>query len=182
MKKTFGPEDVFHYAYAVFHSPGYRARYAEFLRMDFPRLPLTENAAIFRQLTALGADLAALHLLRKDGPDAPNFPAAGTNAVEAVRYIAPGEELPVKAEGRAATGRVYVNARQYFDGVPPEAWEFPIGGYQPAQKWLKDRKGRALSNEELAHYPRIIAALMETRRLMSVVDADIEAAGGWPLK
>ena len=107
LKMTFGPEDVFHYAYAVFHSPGYRARYAEFLRMDFPRLPLTENAAIFRQLTALGADLAALHLLRKDGPDAPNFPAAGTNAVEAVRYIAPGEELPVKAEGRAATGRVY---------------------------------------------------------------------------
>ena len=82
----------------------------------------------------------------------------------------------------SATGRVYVNARQYFDGVPPEAWEFPIGGYLPAQKWLKDRKGRALSYEELAHYPRIIAALLETRRLMAEVDAAIEAAGGWPLK
>ena len=150
--------------------------------MDFPRLPLTENVALFRQLTALGAELAALHLLRKDGPDAPNFPAAGTNAVEAVRYIAPGGELPVKADGWARRGRVYLNAHQYFDGVPPEAWEFPIGGYQPAQKWLKDRKGCALSFDELAHYPRIIAALVETRRLLSEVDAAIKAAGGLPMK
>ena len=173
---------MFHYAYAVFHSPGYRARYAEFLRMDFPRLPLTGNVALFRKLTAHGAELCALHLLRKDGPEPPNYPVAGKNEVDAPHYIAPGEELPVKAEGKAKRGRVYVNAHQYFDGVPPEAWAFPIGGYLPAQKWLKDRKGRALSYEEQSHYPRLIAALAETGRLMAAIDSDIEAAGGWPLK
>jgi predicted helicase len=182
LKKTFGPEDVFHYAYAVFHSPGYRARYAEFLRMDFPRLPLTANMPLFRKLAAHGADIAALHLLRKDGPDAPGFPVPGPCTVDDIRYIAPGEELPVKAEGKARDGRVHINPHQYFDGVPPEAWAFPIGGYLPAQKWLKDRKGRALSYEEQAHYPRLIAALAETGRLMTAIDKDIDAAGGWPLK
>ena len=182
LKKTFGPEDVFHYAYAVFHSPGYRARYAEFLRMDFPRLPLTADVPLFRKLAAHGADIAALHLLRKDGPDAPGFPVPGPCTVDVIRYIAPGDELPVKTEGRARDGRVYINPHQYFDGVPPEAWAFPIGGYLPAQKWLKDRKARALSYEEQSHYPRLVAALSETGRLMGEVDRDIEAAGGWPLK
>ncbi len=182
MKKTFGPEDVFHYAYAVFHSPGYRARYAEFLRMDFPRLPLTADVPLFRKLAAHGADIAALHLLRKDGPDAPGFPVPGPCTVDDIRYIAPGEELPVKAEGKARDGRVYINPHQYFDGVSPEAWAFPIGGYLPAQKWLKDRKGRALSYEEQSHYPHLIAALAETGRLMAAIDRDIEAAGGWPMK
>ena len=182
LRKTFGPEDVFHYAYAVLHSPGYRARYVEFLRMDFPRLPLTENIALFRQLAAYGAELTALHLLRKDGPDQPSYPVAGTNAVEAVRYFGPGDELPVKAEGKARRGRVYLNAHQYFDGVPPEVWAFPIGGYQPAEKWLKDRKGRVLTYEEQTHYPRLIAALIETRRLMAMIECTIDGAGGWPMK
>ena len=182
LKKTFGPEDIFHYAYAVFHSPGYRTRYAEFLRMDFPRLPLTENVPLFRKLAAHGAALTALHLLREDGPDAPNYPAQGTDMVEDLRYVAPGEELPVNTEGKAKRGRVYINAHQYFDGVPPEAWAFPIGGYLPAQKWLKDRKGRALSYEDQTHYPCIIAALAETGRRMQAIDKDIESAGGWPLK
>ena len=182
LKKTFGPEDVFHYAYAVFHSPGYRARYAEFLRMDFPRLPLTADVPLFRKLVAHGADIAALHLLRKDGPDAPGFPVPGPCTVDDIRYIAPGDELPVKTEGKARDGRVYINPHQYFDGVRPEAWAFPIGGYLPAQKWLKDRKGRALSYEEQAHYPRLIAALAETGRLMAAIDRDIEAAGGWPMQ
>ena len=182
LRKTFGPEDVFHYAYAVFHSPSYRTRYAEFLRMDFPRLPLTENVPLFRKLVAHGAALVALHVLRKDGPSAPNFPAPGSDVVEDIRYIAPGEELPVTTEGKAQRGRVYINQYQYFDGVPPEAWAFPIGGYLPAQRWLKDRKGRALSYEDQTHYPRIVAALIETARLIAGIDKEIEAAGGWPLK
>ena len=99
-----------------------------------------------------------------------------------MRYVAPGEPLPVKAEGNAQRGRVYINSQQYFDAVPPEAWSFPIGGYAPAQKWLKDRKGRALSYEEQTHYPRLIAALAETARRMVAIDADIATAGGWPLK
>ena len=182
MKKTFGPEDVFHYVYAVFHSPGYRARYAEFLRMDFPRLPLTENVALFRKLTALGADLAALHLLRTDGPDAPNFPETGSNVVEEVRFAGAEPDAHREAAGLLTRGAVFINSKQYFSGVPAEAWHFPIGGYLPAQKWLKDRKGRALSAEEQTHYPRLIAALAETRRLMAAIDTAIAAAGGWPLK
>lgn len=173
-RKTFGPEDVFDYAYAVFHSPAYRARYSEFLKIDFPRLPLTSDAELFRALCTHGARLVALHLLEARGANAPDFPVAGTNTVEAVRYTAPGE-------GDAAEGRVWINREQYFAGVAPEVWNFHVGGYQVCQKWLKDRKTRTLSFDDLTHYRHTVAALAETIQLMSEIDATIEARGGFPL-
>lgn len=172
---TFGPEDLFHYMYAVFHSPTYRARYAEFLKTDFPRLPLTDDVALFRALCGLGAELTALHLMDRAAPNPPGYPVGGENRVEQVRYTAPGEA------GGGALGRVWINATQYFDGVEPETWAFHIGGYQVAQKWLKDRKGRTLSYDDITHYQRTIAALSETQRLMSATDEVIEEHGGWPL-
>ena len=172
--KTFGPEDVFHYMYAVFHSPTYRSRYAEFLKIDFPRLPLTSDPGLFRSLCELGRGLVALHLLEEHPDSATRFPITGDGAVEAVRYAEPGQG--------SDSGRVWINKTQYFEGVPPEIWAFHVGGYQVCQKWLKDRKGRRLSYNDITHYQRIVAALGETIRLMAEIDGVIEAHGGWPLK
>lgn len=172
--KTFGPEDVFNYMYAVFHSPAYRARYGEFLKIDFPRLPLTSQPELFRRLCELGTRLVALHLMEADARPAADFPAAGSNTVEQVRYTAPGEN-------GHAEGRVWINREQYFAGVAPEVWNFHVGGYQVCQKWLKDRKGRTLSYDDLAHYRRVAAALAETMRLMADIDETIDEHDGWPL-
>ena len=174
-KRIFGPKQVFDYMYAVFHSPTYRSRYEEFLKIDFPRLPLTSNVALFRQLCALGLELVALHLMKKHAPNKTAYPIAGANEVEKVRYTAPGEAGSDK-------GRVWINKTQYIEGVAPDTWNFHVGGYQPAQKWLKDRKGRKLSYDDLTHYQHIISALNETIRLMSEIDDTIEQHGGWPIR
>ena len=253
---TFGPEDVFHYIYAVFHSPGYRERYAEFLKIDFPRVPLTSDVGLFRALCGLGADLVALHLLEDDYPHASwvhvaqppsavgsssshvaqpppavdssdgdaheeaqrratvpheesqpgaavphgqnplaklitSYPVNGDNTVEkrSPKYVAPGETAPGD-KAPVSQGRVYISKTspkdgrqaQYFDGVPPEVWAFHVGGYQVCEKWLKDRRGRQLSYEDLTHYQRVVVALHETIRLMAEVDAAIAARGGWPIQ
>ena len=158
LKATFGPEDVFHYLYAVLHSPEYRRRYAGFLKSDFPRIPLTGKRALFAALAGLGQRLAALHLMKDEGADPPAFPHPGDNRVDQVRYAAPAST--------SDRGRVWINQDQCFDGVPPGTWVFSIGGYRPAEKWLKDRKSRTLSFDDIAHYRRICAALTETRRTM----------------
>jgi predicted helicase len=171
-KKTFGPEDIFNYMYAVLHSPTYRSRYAEFLKMDFPRLPLTSNPELFRKLCALGDGLVSLHLMEKQGKKITGYPVTGDSAVETVRYTEPQCE---------ARERVWINASQYFDGVPKEVWEFHVGGYQVCAKWLKDRKGRKLTYDDLTHYQQIVSALAETIVLMENIDATITASGGWPI-
>jgi predicted helicase len=170
---NFGPEDIFNYMYAVFHSPVYRERYAEFLKIDFPRLPLTSNVELFRALCGLGERLVGLHLMEKYGQAMPGFPIKGNDTVEKVEYT-PSAERP-------ETGRVWINKTQYFEGVAPEVWEFHVGGYQVCHKWLKDRKGRALTFSDLKHYQRVVAALGETIGLMGQVDAAIDERGGWPM-
>lgn len=172
--KTFGPEDVFHYMYAVFHSPAYRSRYAEFLKIDFPRLPLTSDPDLFRSLCDLGLELTALHLMEKHPASATGFPIAGDSAVDIVRYTEPGQG--------SDAGRVWINKTQYFEGVPPDIWTFHVGGYQVCRKWLKDRKGRQLTYDDITHYQHIVAALGETIRLMAEIDRVIDTHGGWPLK
>ncbi len=171
-KREIGPELIFHYAYAVFHSPTYRQRYAEFLRADFPRLPITTNFELFRVLASFGAELVDLHARGKGEPRSLSFPVKGDNLIEEVRFQPPQGKDP---------GRVWINDRQYFEGVPESAWTFPIGGYRPAQRWLKDRVGRTLGYEEQAEYQRMIWALLETKRLMTDIDAAIGQHGGWPL-
>ena len=174
LSATFGPEDVFHWCYAVLHSPEYRRRYADFLKADFPRVPLPANGALFAELAALGARLAALHLLEAEGEagDAPAFDVGGGNRVDRVRYTEPAA---------GAGGRVWINKTQHFEGVSPETWAFTIGGYRPAEKWLKDRKGRALDYDDIGRYQGICAALAETPRLMARIDGAIDARGGWPI-
>ncbi|PZS05633.1 MAG: DNA methyltransferase, partial [Candidatus Chloroheliales bacterium] len=173
LQQTFGPEDVFDYMYAVFHAPEYRRRYAEFLKIDFPRLPLTSNVELFRALCGLGRQLVALHLLESKPKSPASYPLNGSDMVEVVRYE--------PAQG-SESGKVWINKQQHFAGVTPAVWEFQIGGYQVAEKWLKDRKGRKLVYEDIEHYRQIIAALGETMRLMAEVDEAIEQHGGWPIK
>ncbi len=168
----FGPEDVFHYIYAVLHSPEYRRRYADFLKSDFPRIPLSDDLALFAALAGLGKRLASLHLMEAEGKDTPAFPCKGDNRISKIHYAPPTDVLP---------GRAWINSKQYFAGVAPETWDFAIGGYRPAEKWLKDRKGRVLSFDDITHYRRICAALAETPCIMARIDREIEARGGWPL-
>ncbi|GAC1565612.1 MAG: hypothetical protein NVS2B2_36430 [Ktedonobacteraceae bacterium] len=179
LQETFGPEDVFDYMYAVFHAPTYRARYAEFLKIDFPRLPLTSDIALFRALCGLGQRLVALHLMEAYSKTVvPSFPIKGNNIVEKVEYQDPSD-----ANGQIASegGRVYINKTQYFGGVPSDVWAFHVGGYQVCHKWLKDRKGRTLTFADVQHYQRIVGALAETIQLMEQVDEAIEEHGGWPV-
>ena len=201
LKKTFGPEDVFHYAYAVFHSSSYRKRYEEFLKLDFPRLPITSDAMLFRRLCERGRRLVDLHTLREQGLDAVDFDVPGDNVVEQVVYVPPKAASAGKGKSRVArqaqlaggvtetveglaagaAGRVYINHTQYFEGILPVVWGFRIGGYQVCEKWLKDRKGRKLEHDEIEHYQHTVTALAETRTLMAEIDSLIHDHGGWPL-
>ncbi|HEU0000896.1 MAG TPA: type ISP restriction/modification enzyme [Ktedonobacteraceae bacterium] len=172
-QQTFGPEDILAYMYAVFHSCAYRSRYAEFLKIDFPRLPLTSNKALFRELLASGDQLIDLHLLEKPGKALPGYPVKGNNQVQKVEYFT--------SNGPLRSGGVFINKEQYFAGISRKAWDFRIGGYQICQKWLKDRKGHVLSFDDIQHYRHIVAALEETILLMQKIDDAIESHGGWPL-
>ena len=186
--EALGPEDVFYYIYAVLHSAIYRERYDQFLRADFPRVPLTDDIELFRPLADLGRQLKDVHLM-----ESPNlhqtqvsFPVVGDNVIEKghPKYIAPGD-VPTGEKCPVEQGRVYISKTasrsgkqgQYFEGIPPDVWDFRIGGYQPLDKWLKDRRGRSLSFDDLVHYCRIAAALTETIRLMSEVDEAIIESG-----
>ena len=176
LQDNFGPEDVFHYIYAVFHSPTYRERYDQFLRADFPRVPPPGNVDLFRELSGLGRRLVDAHLLRPDAVSGSpaSFPMPGDNVVAAgyPKYVPPNAD-------NDDAGRVYINRSQYFAGVAPEVWGFRIGGYQPMDKWLKDRRRRALSPyDDLDHYRRMTAAVAQTLELMPQVDDAIEGNGG----
>jgi predicted helicase len=166
--KDLTPLDVLDYCYAVLHSPAYRAKYKEFLKSAFPRIPFPTDAKKFRALVKLGARLRQLHLLEDPAVEQfiTKYPAAGDNTVS--------RKMTAKSPGWESTGkglgRVWVNDQQYFADVPEVAWNFYIGGYQPAQKWLKDRVGRQLTFDDIRHYQRVIVALTETGRVMEEVD------------
>ncbi len=164
------PEDIFHYAYGVFHSPGYRSRYAEFLKIDFPRLPLTGKLELFRALARLGGELTALHLLESPKLDQPITEYIGGRSPEVEKIS--WSKNTVWLDKAQTTG---------FQGVREDVWNFHIGGYQVCEKWLKDRKGRTLSADDRTHYQKIIVALSETIRLMKEIDKVIEKHGGWPI-
>lgn len=154
---TFAPIDILDYIYAILHSPTYREKYKEFLKIDFARVPYPKGKDTFWQLVKLGGEIRQIHLL--ESPTVENYitqyPIDGDNVVGKTKF---------------QDGKVYINETQYFDNVPQVAWEFYIGGYQPAQKWLKDRKDRKLEFDDILHYQKIIVALSETDRLMKEID------------
>lgn len=156
-KNTFAPIDILDYIYAVLHSPTYRDKYKEFLKIDFPRIPYPKDKDTFWQLVNLGGQIRQIHLLESPTVEKyiTQYPKDGNNIVTKPKY---------------QDNKVYINDTQYFNHVPQIAWEFYIGGYQPAQKWLKDRKDRKLEFEDILHYQKIIVALFETNRLMLEID------------
>ncbi len=162
--KTFAPIDLLDYIYAILHSPTYRKRYQEFLKIDFPRVPYPTDQKQFRKMVKLGAELRALHLLESPTMNTPitTYPVPDGNIVTKTTW-----EI---TDHKTRLGKVSINDKQYFGDVPETAWNFYIGGYQPAQKWLKDRKGRTLTHHDISHYQKIIVALTETHRLMQEID------------
>ena len=157
-KGTFSPIDILDYIYAILYRPSYREKYKEFLKIDFPRVPYPKDQVTFWQLVKLGGEIRQIHLLESPAVEKyiTHYPIDGDNKVIKPKY---------------ESGKVCINDTQYFDNVPQIAWEFYIGGYQPAQKWLKDRKDRKLDFDDILHYQKIIVALSETDRLMKEIDA-----------
>jgi len=150
-------EEIFYYIYAVLYSNTYRTKYAEFLKIDFPRIPFTKNYKLFKEMTEFGKILVDLHLLKSKELDHPvaRFEKKGDNQVEKVKY---------------EKSKVYINKDQYFEGIKPEIWEYQIGGYQVCGKWLKDRKGRTLSLEDIKHYCKIVTSLQKTIQIQKKID------------
>ena len=169
LERTFGPADIFNYVYSVLHSCTYRTRYAEFLKIDFPRVPFSTSHGLFKRLVEQGRQLVAIHLMETPvlATLVATYPIVGPNTVDKPSYWEDSR-------------RVYINSMQYLEGVPPDVWAFHIGGYQVCEKWLKDRKGRTLTADDITHYCRIIAAISETIRIMQEIDEVIDAHGGWP--
>ena len=204
LSTTCGTEDFLSFVYGVLHSEDYRARYSGFLKIDFPRLPLTSSLELFRELARLGGEIVALHLV--ETPPQKALSAHYDKAAEAWRYeVAQGQSLPVtlafmgpenpvvgkvgwsddtvwidSARWKKGATNADVSGTVGFNGVPEAVWNFHIGGYQVCEKWLKDRKGSTLTADGIAHYHRIVIALHETIRLMGEIDEIIDAYGGWP--
>lgn len=213
VKNTFAPIDILDYIYAVLHSPSYREKYKEFLKIDFPRVPYPKDVKTFWQLIELGGEIRQIHLLESStvGKYITQYPIDGDNVVSKINFVTSNNLKNNKTKGdnkleasnnitpnqsdnisfpqphlssnedqqlheqetkyqTIIKGKVYINDTQYFDNVPEVAWNFYIGGYQPAQKWLKDRKDRKLEFEDILHYQKIIVALSETDRLMKEID------------
>ncbi|OFX18083.1 MAG: DNA methyltransferase [Bacteroidetes bacterium GWA2_31_9] len=162
----FAPIDILDYIYAVLHSPTYREKYKEFLKIDFPRVPYPKDVATFWQLVKLGGEIRQIHLLESPKVEEyiTQYPEDGDNVVIKPNFV------KVQNFDKVIVGNVFINETQYFANVPELAWSFYIGGYQPAQKWLKDRKNRKLSFEDILHYQKIIVALTETDRIMREID------------
>jgi predicted helicase len=167
-ENSFAP---FHYTYAVLHSPTYRRNYFSFLVSEYPRIPLTNSKLLVSALTVIGSDLVDLHTMASEKLNKPRTEFIGSRNPE-VEKISWSKNI-VWIDKARTTG---------FKGVPEAVWHFHIGGYQVCEKWLKDRKGRTLSKDDIAHYHKIVVALSETIRLMSEIDKVIEKHGGWPLK
>lgn len=156
-RKTPEPEEVFYYIYAVLYSNIYRTKYAEFLKIDFPRVPFTKDYKLFSEMAAYGEELVKLHLLKESELHSPiaRFQGKGDNRVEKLRY---------------EQGKLYINKDQYFEDIPQDVWNYQIGGYQVCDKWLKDRKGRNLSLSEIQNYCKIIASIQQTIELQRAID------------
>ena len=152
------PEEILYYIYGVFYSNIYRKTYAEFLKIDFPRVPFTADYELFKSMGNMGKELADLHLLKSPALDKPVAKYQGlsdNDRVEKITY-------------RDDEQRAYINQEKYFEGIMPEVWNYHIGGYQVLQKYLKDRKGRIM--DEASRYCRIVTALTKTIEIQTMID------------
>lgn len=167
-KDSFNSTDLFDYIYAMLYAPTYREKYIEFLKTDSPIVPYPKDASTFWKLVTLGSELRQIHLLEspKVGHSITTYPNDGDNRIT-TKIAKKDWDL---FDQDQQLGRIWINEAQYFDNIPLTAWEFYIGGYHPAQKWLKDRKEKTLTFEDILQYQKIIGALFETDRLMKEID------------
>lgn len=159
---------VFDYIYGVLHCPAYRETYAEFLKIDFPRIPWPATPDVFWDVSDKGGQMRRLHLMEPDAIGETPF-----------AFMGEGDNTVSKPDCR--DGKVWINGSQFFDAVPPESWRFCIGGYEPAQRWLKDRKGQTLNFDDVKHYQRILKILSETDRIMKTIDMPLTEAADAPV-
>ena len=170
LPRGLNAEDIFYYVYAILHSLAYRKRYSDFLRTDFPRLPLTYSLPLFHEIAKLGHELVSLHLMES---------SYLSNIITAIKGDFESYFV-TKVSFSNETVWIGENRTTGFQGVPEDVWDFHIGGYQVCHKWLKDRKGRTLSEDDINHYQKIVVAIKETIRIMGKIDEVIEEYGGWP--
>ncbi len=169
LSETVAPEDLYHYVYSILYCPKFRERYAEFLKIEYPKIPITSDLNLFKQLVSLGKELVSVHLLESKALDNSdiNFPENGSNLIEKGYPQFDSQDF-----------RIWINHQQYYEHVPENLWNFSSGGYQVAQKWLKDRSGMNLTYDELMTYQRILTAISVTLKLMTKID---ETIGKWPI-
>ena len=168
LKSPIQVESYFYYIYGILHSPGYRVRYAEYLKNDFPRIPLPNDKDLFTKLMKLGEELVNVALLE----------SSNNSALEIITI----NKTQVVEKTVWENGTVWIDKAKTvgFGGVSEVVWNFHVGGYQVCEKWLKDRKGRKLTKDDIEHYQKIVGALSETIRLMAEIDKVIDEHGGWP--
>jgi hypothetical protein len=170
LETTVGPYDIVAYIYALLWTPLYRARYADLLQQDFPRIMLAEESSVARQFINIGHQLMLLHLLEATTPDVCRLTGRGSRMVQRVAFTQTG----------AGAGQIWINSEQAFEPIEVEVWEFEVGGFQVCDKWLKDRRGRTLSVDDVETYRRLVAAVSETITLMEQLDEILDEAGGLP--
>jgi hypothetical protein len=176
------PESVVYYIYAVMHSPNFRIIFADDLLRDFPKIPMPNGIGIFESLSQLGEMLVAIHLMESDQLYDSDLDSIGLRKTKVSRVGWSDETVWLDAGKTNASDGHHAEkpGTAGFKGVPEAVWNFHIGGYQVCHKWLKDRKGRTLSDDDITHYQKIIVAIRETIRTMGEIDAVIEEHGGWP--
>jgi hypothetical protein len=162
-------EEFFYYTYAILHSPTYRKRYASFLKIDFPKIPVARNVVLLREISKIGEEISSFHLLE-------------SSIISNTETALTKTQLQEIEKISWSKGTIWLDKAQTFGfkGVTEEVWNFHVGGYQVCEKWLKDRKGRKLTQDDIAHYQKIVVALSETIRLMAEIDKVIDEHGGWP--
>jgi hypothetical protein len=170
LETTIGPQDIMAYIYSLLWAPIYRARYADLLKQDFPRIMLVEESAVARRLINVGHELMSLHLLEATLPNVCRLSGRGSRLIERVSFTQIG----------GAAGQIWINTEQSFEPIEAEVWEFEVGGFQVCDKWLKDRRGRALSVDDVDMYLRLVTAISQTINFMEQLDEILDEAGGLP--
>ena len=160
----FTAKEIFYYIYAVLYSNSFRNKFGSVLKIDFPRVPFINNKRIFKKLSGFGKQLVSYHILNNKVTVKVNFPEKGSNIIDKIKFN---------------KNEVWINKNQYFNGISFDIWNFQIGGYMPAQKWLKSRKSKKLTYDELITYPRVITSISKTIEIQSKIDKVIDELGGW---
>lgn len=171
---TIGPEDVFNYMYAFFHSWSYREHHADTLKNEPPHVPLIHDLDMFRSLVSYGAELVDLHTMRVPGKH-PDQAVAGQGGAAilmkpAIQFVGGSVNIIEDPSYDPESMRVYISKNAYFDKIAPQVWAFRVGGYQVLERWIIARKGRLLSYNDILHYQRVATALTETARMMAAID------------